>query len=96
MKTPDVERRLLDWLWPVRPFDAAIVGSCAVIFSVFWTPGIQGNAWLGIWAGASLGLAIVLTRVRRRARRGLRPVAEPAVGRGFDSQADTIDRPSTP
>lgn len=68
MKMHDIERRVLDRLWPLRPFDTAIVAACAVLVSVFGSPSGQPGSWLWIWVGTTLGLTIVLAKVRRRVR----------------------------
>jgi hypothetical protein len=95
MKIPDVERSILDWLWPIRPFDAPIVGACAITVSLFWA-GSQTDAWPGLWAGTALGLFVVLTRVRRRARRGPRSCGEPTARAEAAPSVETINRSVAP
>jgi hypothetical protein len=68
MKTYEIERRVLDYLWPLRPFDAVIVGMSAILLPLFGTVESQADRWLWWWAGTTVGLIIVLARVRHRVR----------------------------
>jgi hypothetical protein len=68
MRTRETEPGLIRRLWPLRPFDAAVVIFVAVLAAVFGTNGTDSSGWLWLWAGTSLGLLLVLAKVRRRVR----------------------------
>ncbi len=68
MRTRETEPGLIRRLWPIRPFDAAIVIFVAVLAVVFGANGTGSSGWLWLWAGTSLGLLIVLAKVHRRVR----------------------------
>jgi hypothetical protein len=96
MRIRDAESMILNWLWPVRPSDAPIVGASAIAGSVFWAADSPADAWLGLWVGTSLGLLAVLMRARRRARRGPRSFGGPTVRAEAVASVEAIDRPAAP